>query len=179
MSEDLTPTSTGAVPISSWLRSKPPSTKACADVDRNPRPLTAPCLRAGQSPTERWRAIDWPAASFADVQRQRRRPRHHHRRRRRGLPVKQRSSPRQVAGGPGAESIYKCQVKPLDLGDATDGGARFTDDQKARLAIVFPDSVCDWDKLGVGQVPVTPWLSFAAGPGGRPLGTAPVSVAVP
>lgn len=94
-------------------------------------------------------------------------------------PVKQQSSPRQVAGGPRAENVYKCQLKPLALGDAAYGGARFTDDQKARLAAVFPDGVCDWDKPGVGQVPVTPWLSFAAGPGGRPLGTAPVSVAAP
>lgn len=94
-------------------------------------------------------------------------------------PVKQQSSPRQVAGGPRAENIYKCQLKPLVFGDAAYGGAVFTDDQKARLAAVFPEGVCDWGKPGVGQVPVTPWLSFAAGPGGQSLGPAPVSVAVP
>jgi len=31
------------------------------------------------------------------------------------------------------------------------------------------------DKAGVGQVPVNPWTSFAAGPGGVPLGPPPVS----
>ncbi|TFZ06872.1 hypothetical protein EZ313_09705 [Ramlibacter henchirensis] len=82
-------------------------------------------------------------------------------------------SPRQVAGGPRAENILKCQLKPLSASDY--GSAVFTPAQWARLAAVFPGGVCDWSKPGVGQqVAVTP-LTFKAGPGGAPLGAAPVS----
>jgi hypothetical protein len=94
-------------------------------------------------------------------------------------PVKQQASPRQVAGGPRAENIYKCQLKPLAFSDAGYGGAQFTDDQRARLQAVFPDGVCNWNVPGVGQVPVSPWTTFAGGPGGRPLGPPPVSVPIP
>jgi hypothetical protein len=93
-------------------------------------------------------------------------------------PVKQQSSPRQVAGGPRAENIYKCQLKALAFTDPDYGSAQFSDDQKARLTAVFPDGVCNWKVPGVGQVPVSPWTTFAAGPGGRPLGPPPVSVPI-
>src|SRR5581483_3053987 len=53
-------------------------------------------------------------------------------------PVKEQSSPRQVAGGPRAENIYKCQLKPLDFGDADYGSIRFSDDQRTRLRAVLP-----------------------------------------
>jgi len=94
-------------------------------------------------------------------------------------PVKQQSSPRQVAGGPRAENIYKCQLKPLVFTDPEYGGVQFSDDQKARLVSAFPQGVCNWNVHGVGQVPVNPWTTFAAGPGGQPLGPPPVSVPVP
>jgi hypothetical protein len=94
-------------------------------------------------------------------------------------PVKQESSPRQVAGGPRAENIYKCQLKPLTFSDTDYGGTQFSDDQKARLKNVFGDGVCNWVLPGVGQAPVNPWTTFADGPGGRPLGPAPISVPVP
>jgi hypothetical protein len=94
-------------------------------------------------------------------------------------PVKQQSSPRQVAGGPRAENVYKCQLKPQVFSDPEYGGVQFSDAQKARLAAVFPDGVCNWSLPGVGQVPLTPWPSFAAGPGGQPMGAAPVSVPIP
>ena len=94
-------------------------------------------------------------------------------------PVKQQSSPRQVAGGPRAENIYKCQLKPLVFTDPDYGGVQFSDDQKARLRTVFVDGVCNWNVPGVGQAPVNPWTTFAAGPGGRPLGPPPVSVPIP
>jgi len=93
-------------------------------------------------------------------------------------PVKQQASPRQVAGGPRAENIYKCQLKPLAFTDPDYGGAAFSSDQQARLKAVFPDGVCNWNVPGVGQTPASPWMTFAAGPGGRPLGAAPVSVPV-
>jgi hypothetical protein len=94
-------------------------------------------------------------------------------------PVKQQSTPRQVADGPRAENVWKCQQKPLLFSDAAYGGVQFTNDQKARLAAVFPDGVCDWNVPGVGQLPVNIWLTYAAGPGGQPLGPAPVSVPIP
>jgi hypothetical protein len=94
-------------------------------------------------------------------------------------PVKHEASPRQAAGGPVAENIFKCSLKPMLFSDADYGGVTFSDDQKARLAAVFRDGVCDWNQLGVGQVPVTPWSTFAAGPGGQPLGPAPVSTDIP
>ena len=94
-------------------------------------------------------------------------------------PVKQQSSPRQVADGPRAENVYKCQLKPLVFSDAAYGGVQFTDDQKARLAAAFPGGVCNWNVPGVSQVPVNTWTTFAAGPGGQPLGPVPVSVPFP
>jgi uncharacterized tannase-like protein DUF6351 len=94
-------------------------------------------------------------------------------------PVKQQASPRQVAGGPRAENVYKCQLKTLVFSDPDYGGVPFSDDQKARLLAVFPDGVCNWNAPGVGQVPVNPWTTFAAGPGGQPLGPPPASVPIP
>jgi hypothetical protein len=91
-------------------------------------------------------------------------------------PVQFQGSPRQAAGGPLAENIFKCQLKPLDFGDAAFGNAVFDDSQKARLALVFPTGVCDWSKPGVSQVPEDGWSTFANGPGGEALGDPPVSV---
>lgn len=96
-----------------------------------------------------------------------------------GCPVHHEATPRQVGGGPVAENIFKCQLKPLVFTDPAYGGAVFTQDQMARLQAVFPNGVCDWSKPGVGQAPVNPWTTFANGPGGVPLGAAPVSVAIP
>ena len=83
-------------------------------------------------------------------------------------------SPRQVAGGPRAEDVLKCQLKPLvqaDYAPATLSVAQF-----ARLQAVFAGGVCDWSKPGVGQQAAVSPLSFKAGPGGQPLSAAPVSV---
>ncbi|MDB5998674.1 MAG: hypothetical protein JWP52_373 [Rhizobacter sp.] len=94
-------------------------------------------------------------------------------------PVKHEATPRQAAGGPVAENIFKCSLKPLQFGDPAYGGVTFSNDQQGRLAAVFPDGVCDWNQPGVGQVPVNPWTTFVAGPGGQPLGASPVAVAIP
>jgi len=94
-------------------------------------------------------------------------------------PVAQQSSPRQVAGGPRAENVYKCQLKTLSFTDPDYGRVQFSDDQQARLKVVFADGVCNWSVPGVGQAPANPWTTFAAGPGGRPLGPPPVSVPLP
>ena len=79
---------------------------------------------------------------------------------------------RTAAGGPLASDIMKCQLKPLLRSDYL---ASFTDTQWARLSAVFTTGVCDYSKPGVGQVIPDPWQTFIDGPGGRALGTPPVS----
>lgn len=83
----------------------------------------------------------------------------------------------RVASGEGITSdILKCQLKPLDRNSPDYGGAVFTDAQWAQLQAAFPTGVCDWSKPGIGmEGPPTPWTTFAAGPGGAPLGPPPVS----
>lgn len=81
--------------------------------------------------------------------------------------------PRTVAGD--APTIYtmKCQLKALRRSDYP--GVAFTDEQWAALRATFPGGVCDFSKPGVGFQPSVPWLTYADGPGGRPLGKAPES----
>jgi hypothetical protein len=85
------------------------------------------------------------------------------------------ASPRQVAGGPIAEDILKCQLKPLDFSDPAFGGVTFTADQQARLRSVFSGGVCDWTRPGVNQAPFLGPRTFQDGPGGKMLGPAPQS----
>jgi len=67
-------------------------------------------------------------------------------------------SPRQVAGGPLANDIIKCQLKEPD---PSDYAVAFTDVELARLGRIFPDGVCDWSRPGVEQRPLQgTWLSF-------------------
>lgn len=80
--------------------------------------------------------------------------------------------PRIAAGGPLADNILKCQLKPVDRGDYT---VDFTNAQWERLQKVFAAGVCDHRKPGVGQQPSVPWMTFATGPGGQPLGPTPQS----
>ena len=84
-----------------------------------------------------------------------------------------RASPRQVAGGPLAENILKCQLKPLSPADYP--SVSFSSDQWARLQAVFPDGVCNWNEKGVGQRRAASPLTFADGPGGKRLPQPPVS----
>ena len=74
------------------------------------------------------------------------------------------ASPRQVAGGPLAENILKCQLKPLNPADYAP--VVFSSTQLARLQATFPDGVCDWSQPGVGQQAAVSPLTFADGPGG-------------
>jgi len=83
-----------------------------------------------------------------------------------------RTDTRVAAGEPQTSDIMKCQLKPLVRADYT---VTFTDAQWAALQGVFPTGVCDWSKPSVGQVTPQPWLTFANGPGGDPLGNPPVS----
>ena len=84
------------------------------------------------------------------------------------------SSPRQVAGGPVTENIFKCQLKPFSAADYPGLSA----DQAARLGAVFTDGVCDFTKPGVGQQPAVSPRDFTAGAGGVPIGDAPASKAL-
>jgi len=79
---------------------------------------------------------------------------------------------RVAAGEDNTSDIMKCQLKPLSR---LDYKAEFSDEQWARLQATFPAGVCDYSVPGIGQVEPQPWQTFADGPGGRPLGTAPVS----
>lgn len=81
--------------------------------------------------------------------------------------------PRTVAGDATTTYVMKCQLKPLVREDYP--GIEFTDEQWAALQATFPDGVCDFSKPGVGFQPNVPWLSYAAGPGGQPIGPAPES----
>ncbi len=82
------------------------------------------------------------------------------------------SNPRLVAGWPFTLDHFKCQLKPLSRADYP---VDFTDGEWQRLAQAFPTGVCDYSKPPVGEQPSIPWITFAEGPGGRPLGEPPVS----
>jgi hypothetical protein len=83
------------------------------------------------------------------------------------------TSPRQVAGGPLAEDILKCQLRPINTADYLP--ATFTAEQLTRLHATFPDGVCDWSQPGVGQQPARSPLTFVSGPGGRLLPAEPTT----
>jgi hypothetical protein len=80
-------------------------------------------------------------------------------------------SPSIAAGGPLAHDIIECQLKPLDEADYPAG--TFTPAQWERLEAAFPTGVCDWSQPAVDRQPSVPWLSYADGPGGQPLGGTP------
>ena len=87
------------------------------------------------------------------------------------------ASPRQVAGGPLAENILKCQLKPLDFGDYT--GVTFTAEQQTRLQRGVPGRrvrLVEARRRPAGSA-ISP-LTYAAGPGGAPLPPAPTSVPI-
>lgn len=92
--------------------------------------------------------------------------------------IKNTRSPHIVAGGPQAENIFKCQLKPLNFSDPDYNGVIFSASQQARLMTVFPTGVCDWGLPGVGQTHAE-LTTFKNGPGGEPLGEAPVSTKIP
>jgi hypothetical protein len=73
------------------------------------------------------------------------------------------------------DGVLKCQLKPLDRSSYS---VSFTDDQWVRMEEAFPGGVCDWTLPSVGYTEAIPWLSFADGPGGQPLGAAPFSMVV-
>ena len=67
-------------------------------------------------------------------------------------------SPREVAGGPLAADIVKCQLKPVDFNDYT---VTFNKTDALRLQEIFTSGVCDWTQAGEGQTALKgTWLNF-------------------
>ena len=79
---------------------------------------------------------------------------------------------RLAAGESLVDNAMQCQLKPLDPADY---GVTFTAAQWTRLQQAFPNGVCDWSLQPVGFQPSIPWLTYAGGPGGQPIGPAPDS----
>ena len=69
--------------------------------------------------------------------------------------------PEFVAGAPIELDVIKCRLKSIDMSDYK---VAFTAEQRARLAAMFPNGVCDWSKRGVQQVKAVPWASFGPSP---------------
>ncbi|MDH4169809.1 MAG: DUF6351 family protein [Acidimicrobiia bacterium] len=71
-------------------------------------------------------------------------------------------TPRTVAGAARAENIIKCQLR--SVADAVADGVyqvELDEAQRTRLEAIFPDGVCDYSVIGVGQVaPTATWQSF-------------------
>lgn len=82
-------------------------------------------------------------------------------------------SPREAAGGPLANDILKCSLKPVDPADYAP--VTLSAGQLGRLRATFAGGVCDYSKPGVGAQPSWGVTSFALRPGGQPLPAAPVS----
>ena len=83
---------------------------------------------------------------------------------------------RTAAGEPLRDDVRKCRLKPLRRSDY---GVTFTEEQWNRLQGAFPDGACDWTQQSVGYQASIPWMSYARGPGGTPLGAAPRSRSIP
>lgn len=87
-------------------------------------------------------------------------------------------SPRLVAGMPTADDILACQLQPMSRSSYP---VTFTDKQWARLQVVFPNGVCNYNAPGIKQGPSTSWLTYQNAKGhvvygGKKLGSAPHSV---
>jgi uncharacterized tannase-like protein DUF6351 len=77
---------------------------------------------------------------------------------------------RLAAGESLTDNAMDCKRKPLQ---ASDYPVAFTTDEWVRLRRVFPTGVCDWSQPPEGYRPSVPWLTFAGGPGGEPVGPEP------
>src|SRR5262249_45429520 len=78
---------------------------------------------------------------------------------------------RQAAGQPLTGTVLACTLRPLTPRDLPG----LTVAEWLRLRRAFPHGVCDWSRPGVGYQPSFPWITFAGGPGGQPLGPPPRS----
>ena len=76
------------------------------------------------------------------------------------------TSPRLAAGDRPEADNLKCALKPMVRSEFP---VPFNDDQWLRLTTVFHGVMCDYSRPGVSQQGAVPWLTYADGPGGRPL----------
>src|SRR3712207_6646634 len=86
-------------------------------------------------------------------------------------------APRIAAGGPTTHDIVRCETAPLPEtppADGSYGSVPFVADEWERLRAEFPEGVCDWSKRHRDESVSRPWLTYAEGPGGEPLGPPPV-----
>lgn len=81
-------------------------------------------------------------------------------------------NPRMGASSPISSAATKCQLVPIARQSY---GVALTDSQWLQLQGIFAEGVCDFTKPGVGQSNAIPWLSFAKGPVGEPIGRAPTA----
>jgi len=58
------------------------------------------------------------------------------------------ADPRIAAGGPLADDILKCSLKPVNASGYT---RPLSSEQLARLRAIFPNGVCDYSRPGIGQ----------------------------
>lgn len=84
-------------------------------------------------------------------------------------------TPRMAAGGPLTDDVFKCRLRPLERDDYNGVIPPMNNAQFERLQSTFADGVCDWNRPGVGYAENIGWMSFADGPGGKPLGAPPRS----
>ncbi|HVL88784.1 MAG TPA: DUF6351 family protein [Actinomycetota bacterium] len=82
---------------------------------------------------------------------------------------------RLKAGMPLSHDNLKCVLKPIDPADYAGAFPALTASDLAALELVFPEGVCNYAVEGVDKAPSVPWLSYASGPGGQPLGLPPAS----
>ena len=72
---------------------------------------------------------------------------------------------------PLTDDTIKCELKPLRPRRLL--RPRLPTRSSPSSQSAFPSGVCDYSKPGVDRVPTVPWLSYADGPGGKPLGAVP------
>lgn len=84
------------------------------------------------------------------------------------------ASPRIIAGGPLADDVLDCKLRPLDR---TTYPVALTDDQWARLQATFPTGICDYSQPGVAQQRTTTWQTYLNADGTVKYGGAPLPVA--
>lgn len=80
---------------------------------------------------------------------------------------------RQIAGGPLANDVLKCRLKPVDPAEYPSG---VTEAQLDEIRAVFPDGVCDYSVPGVAQE--TPRYGWRALPLGGSPDSAPPETAI-
>lgn len=82
------------------------------------------------------------------------------------------STPRQEAGGPAANDVVACDLRPLDRSEV-EPLLPLTAGQWSDLQAVFPDGVCDWSAQG-GRQRTQTWLTYSRADGSVVYGGRPI-----